>query len=77
MKKVILLRYGEIHLKGRNRGYFENLLLNNIKVKLPNIKTQEKCEKVLEKTEAKVKLEKRKFKNLSQLKKSLLQQMFI
>ena len=38
MKKVILLRYGEIHLKGRNRGYFENLLLNNIKSKLKNIK---------------------------------------
>jgi len=38
VKKVILLRYGEIHLKGRNRGYFENLLLNNIKSKLKNIK---------------------------------------
>ena len=52
-------------------------ILNNIKVKLPDIEAQEKCEKVLDKTEAKIKLEKRKFKNLSQLKKSLLQQMFI
>ncbi len=31
MEKVILLRYGEIYLKGRNRGFFERLLLNNIK----------------------------------------------
>ena len=30
MKKVILLRYGEIHLKGKNRGSFENALLRNI-----------------------------------------------
>lgn len=28
---VILLRYSEIHLKGRNRGYFENLLIGNIR----------------------------------------------
>ena len=31
MKKVILIRYGEIYLKGKNRKYFENLLENNIK----------------------------------------------
>ncbi len=31
MKKVILIRYGEIHLKGNNRGFFERLLLNNLK----------------------------------------------
>lgn len=31
MEKVILLRYGEIYLKGRNRGFFERLLLNNIR----------------------------------------------
>ena len=30
MKKVLLLRYGEIHLKGKNRGSFENALLKNI-----------------------------------------------
>ncbi|MCR5553369.1 MAG: tRNA 4-thiouridine(8) synthase ThiI [bacterium] len=31
MEKVILIRYGEIHLKGRNRSFFENLLVSNIK----------------------------------------------
>ena len=31
MKQVILLRYGEIHLKGKNRGFFENILINNLK----------------------------------------------
>lgn len=31
MQKVILLRYGEIHLKGKNRGSFERLLLSNLK----------------------------------------------
>ena len=31
MRKVILIRYGEIHLKGNNRGFFERLLLNNLK----------------------------------------------
>lgn len=30
MKKVILIRYGEIFLKGANRGFFENMLINNI-----------------------------------------------
>ena len=30
MKKVILIRYGEIFLKGANRGFFENTLINNI-----------------------------------------------
>lgn len=29
MEKVILLRYGEIYLKGKNRKYFENVLLSN------------------------------------------------
>lgn len=29
--KVILIRYSEIHLKGNNRGFFENALVNNIK----------------------------------------------
>ena len=37
MKEVILLRYGEIHLKGRNRKFFENILLDNIKKSLKNI----------------------------------------
>lgn len=31
MEKVILLRYGEIYLKGRNRAYFERCLLDNVK----------------------------------------------
>ena len=32
--KVILLRYGELFLKGQNRKVFENALVNNIKNKL-------------------------------------------
>lgn len=31
MKNVIIIRWGEIHLKGKNRGHFERLLENNIK----------------------------------------------
>jgi len=31
MEKVILLRYGEIYLKGRNRSYFERCLIDNVK----------------------------------------------
>lgn len=42
MKKVILLRYGEIHLKGRNRGFFEKLLLDNINNSLKDIKCKVK-----------------------------------
>ena len=30
MKRVILIRYGEIFLKGKNRSYFESLLIKNI-----------------------------------------------
>jgi len=30
MKKVIIIRYGEIYLKGDNRNYFESLLAQNI-----------------------------------------------
>lgn len=32
--RVILLRFGELYLKGNNRNYFENTLINNIKEKL-------------------------------------------
>jgi len=39
MEKVILCRYGEIHLKGANRGYFEHALLNNIKQVLKEYKS--------------------------------------
>lgn len=31
MSNVLLIRYGEIHLKGLNRPFFERLLVNNIK----------------------------------------------
>ena len=31
MEKVVLVRYGEIGIKGLNRGYFEKKLINNIK----------------------------------------------
>lgn len=31
MEKAIVIRYSEIHLKGKNRGYFEKLLKENIK----------------------------------------------
>lgn len=34
MSKVILLRFGELYLKGNNRNYFEKTLINNIKQKL-------------------------------------------
>ena len=34
MKEVIFLRYGELYLKGNNRGVFERLLLDNVKKKL-------------------------------------------
>lgn len=34
MNKVILLRFGEIYLKGKNKSYFEKVLLSNIRNKL-------------------------------------------
>ncbi len=34
MKKIIIIRWCEIHLKGKNRHYFEKLLEDNIKEKL-------------------------------------------
>lgn len=36
MKKVIIIRFGEIYLKGDNRSYFEKLLAKNIKYSLRN-----------------------------------------
>lgn len=42
--------------------------LNNIKVKLPDIKTQEKYEKLLDLTETKVKLEGTKLQSLNKIK---------
>lgn len=38
MDKLILIRYGEIHLKGKNRRFFENALIKNIN---DNIKAYE------------------------------------
>ena len=37
MKSAIIIRYCEIHLKGKNRGFFEKLLKENIKRSLKNI----------------------------------------
>ncbi len=37
MKKVIIIRYCEIHLKGKNRSYFERLLVENIERNLKDI----------------------------------------
>lgn len=37
MDRVILIRYGEIHLKGKNKKFFENKLIGNIKNKLEGI----------------------------------------
>ena len=38
MEKVILLRFGEIYLKGKNRFSFEKQLLDNIKAALKGFK---------------------------------------
>ena len=38
MDKVVIIRYGEIFLKGKNRDYFESLLIKNIKHSLYGIK---------------------------------------
>ena len=37
MEKVIVLRIGEIFLKGKNKSYFDNMLINNIKRHLTGI----------------------------------------
>ena len=37
MQKIILIRFGEIFLKGKNRGYFERLLQENIQKTLNEI----------------------------------------
>lgn len=36
MENVIVIRYGELYLKGKNRAFFERLLIKNIKYKLKN-----------------------------------------
>lgn len=37
MQKVIIIRFGEIFLKGKNREYFESLLIRNIKFALDGL----------------------------------------
>ncbi len=37
MKKVIIIRYSEIFLKGKNRGYFEKAFENNLRRALKNV----------------------------------------
>lgn len=37
MKKIIIVRYCEIHLKGKNRGFFERLLQENVQKALTDI----------------------------------------
>ena len=37
METAIIIRYGEIHLKGKNRGYFEKMLIKNINYSLKDI----------------------------------------
>ena len=34
MKKIVLLKYGELVLKGLNRSYFDNLLLRRVRALL-------------------------------------------
>lgn len=38
MEKVIIIRYSELHLKGKNRGYFERVLITNIEKSLKGFK---------------------------------------
>ena len=38
MEKVIIIRYAEIHLKGKNRGYFERIFSNNLEKALKGIR---------------------------------------
>ena len=37
-KKVVIVRYCEIHLKGKNRGYFERVFMNNMEKALHGIR---------------------------------------
>ena len=38
MEKVVIIRYAEIHLKGRNRGYFERMFCVNLEKSLKGIR---------------------------------------
>ena len=46
MEKVVLLRYGEIHLKGKNRGFFDNQLIKNIESATKKIDEKSRISKV-------------------------------
>lgn len=46
MGKVLLLRYGEIHLKGKNRGFFENQLIKNVLSTSTKIDENSKLKKI-------------------------------
>lgn len=37
MEKVVVIRYGELFLKGKNRDYFESLLIRNVKSALQGV----------------------------------------
>ncbi|MCL2556624.1 MAG: tRNA 4-thiouridine(8) synthase ThiI [Firmicutes bacterium] len=39
-ERVILIRYGELFLKGANRGFFEKMLKDDIRQKLKNLKCE-------------------------------------
>ena len=38
MEKVVIIRYSEMHLKGKNRGWFERLFVVNLEKSLKGIK---------------------------------------
>ena len=38
MERVIVIRFGELFLKGKNRDYFESMLIRNIKSALKGVK---------------------------------------
>ncbi|MBD5584248.1 MAG: tRNA 4-thiouridine(8) synthase ThiI [Clostridia bacterium] len=38
MEKVVIVRYSELHLKGKNRGYFERVLITNMEKALKGLK---------------------------------------
>lgn len=38
MEKAIIIRYCEIHLKGKNKSYFEKMLVQNVKYALKDVK---------------------------------------
>ena len=37
MERVIVIRFGELFLKGKNRDYFESMLIRNIKSALKGV----------------------------------------